>query len=382
MSPPILVPGVGPSAPQIAFVGEAPGANEERLGLPFVGASGHFLDLMCQSAGICRRECYVTNVSKRRPPGNDFRRAFYTDFHSRTPSQRTPELERFIVELQDELRGVKPRVIVALGEEALRALTGKRGITKWRGSILDTPLGRVVPTFHPASVLRMYIQRRIVEHDLRRARSEAKTLAPLPTHDFTISPTFDQVIDFLSGITPPTKVSFDIETLGERVRCLGIATSARRAMCIPFVGCRRSGGLFPTATGTTIINLSDDLAFGSYWASEGEEHEILKECDRILGDPAIPLIAQNFPFDATLLVKEFGIVCRGLWMDTMVAQHCCYCELPKGLDFLCSMYTRVPYYSDYSASSDAETWTYNCYDCAVTYECALALEREMKELEI
>ena len=65
------VPGEGPMGAAIAIVGEAPGKDEERLGRPFVGGSGHMLDLMLQASGIDRRKCYVTNVAKERPPGND-----------------------------------------------------------------------------------------------------------------------------------------------------------------------------------------------------------------------------------------------------------------------------------------------------------------------
>jgi hypothetical protein len=105
----------------------------------------------------------------------------------------------------------------------------------------------------------------------------------------------------------------------------------------------------------------------------------LGELDRVLGDPDIALIAQNFPFDSSCLMREFGLVCRGLWMDTMVAQHCAYSELPKDLGFLCSIYTRNPCYWVYDAQSDDSTWVYNCFDAAVTYEVAIALERELKE---
>jgi DNA polymerase-1 len=66
----------------------------------------------------------------------------------------------------------------------------------------------------------------------------------------------------------------------------------------------------------------------------------------------------------------------------MVAQHVCYSELPKGLDFLCSVYTNHPYYSDYDFGNDDQTWTYNCYDSCITFEIATVLEQEMKELGV
>jgi DNA polymerase-1 len=101
-----------------------------------------------------------------------------------------------------------------------------------------------------------------------------------------------------------------------------------------------------------------------------------------LGDERIPKVAQNFPFDSYVLAKEFGFDIRHLYMDTMVAHHAAYCELPKGLDFLTSIYTRTPYYSDYDASVDLDLWRYNCYDAAVTLEISYRLDEELASLGI
>ena len=70
------------------------------------------------------------------------------------------------------------------------------------------------------------------------------------------------------------------------------------------------------------------------------------------------------------LEEEFGFHFQGLGLDTLIAAHTMYCELPKGLDFLASLHTDVPYYSDYQSSVDEELWTYNCYDACVTYQLA------------
>jgi uracil-DNA glycosylase family 4 len=372
-----LVGSSGPPHAAIAIVGEAPGVDEERLGEPFVGQSGKLLTKMLQAAGIERRDCYITNVAKERPPGNDFARRYYQDSRRNVPG---PELPKLWEGLVAELRAVKPNVILALGEEALRALTGKRKITDWRGSILASSAGKVVATYHPAGIMRMYEHRRIAERDIRRVRDESSSPELcLPEHEFILDPSFEQamaVLDRLARDAAP--VAFDIETLGERVRCVGFAWSAADAICVPFTSARRRGSLF-AADGKT-IPLPSETPFASHWTRE-EEEELVEAMERVLSGPT-PLIAQNFPFDASFLEREWGIVCNELLMDTMVAQHCCYSELPKGLDFLCSFYTRVPYYSDYDPSSDLDTWRYNCYDCAVTFEVATVLAREMKEMKV
>lgn len=361
------VPGSGPPDARIAFIGEAPGSDETSEGRPFVGPSGRLLNEMLASVGIARGECYVDNVMQVQPPRNDFG-VFYEG--RGCPSKMLIEgRERLLTTLER----IKPNVIVPLGNEALVTLTGKRGIDKWRGSIIDTRWGKVVPTYHPAYVLRMYETRVIVEHDLARAREEStRRECVLPKHEFIIWPSFDATMDYLRGIKHGTRTAFDIETIDRRVRCLGLATSPSSALCIPFMS---HGGMRPGDT--RLLVAQEGSGYNSHWPEE-HEMEILRELDRVLGDPEIPLIAQNFPFDSSLLAREFGLVCRGLWMDTMVAQHCVYSELPKGLDFLASIYTRVPYWSDYDAQSDDATWVYNAHDASVTYEVALALDRELK----
>jgi len=102
----------------------------------------------------------------------------------------------------------------------------------------------------------------------------------------------------------------------------------------------------------------------------------------VLANDSVQLIAQNFPFDSTILGEDLGLDCRGLWMDTMLVHHACWCELPKSLDFLVSMYTRHPRYSDYDPSVDEETWRYNCHDAALTFAVATSLEGEARELGV
>lgn len=373
------VPGRGPSGARVALVGEAPGEDEERLGEPFVGASGRLLNEMLAAAGIDRRSCYVTNVVKVRPPGNDFRRRYYEDGRGTKP---TAELLAAREALVQELRSRVPRanVTVALGDEALKALTGRMGLGKLRGSILETAVGKVIATFHPARVLREWSERRIVEADLRRVRAESLTPdANVPVIECLVDPTKEQVLDWLGRVKPGQRVAFDIESLGPTVRCIGFAVGPRSALCVPFVSCRR--GRSGEASGTLVPPPTDGAPFGSHWSPE-DEAEVLAAVTRVLEDPAIPLIAQNFQYDAARLSDEFGIVCQGLVLDTMVAQHCCYCELPKSLAFLCSLYTRVPFYKDHDASNDLDEWRYNCYDAAVTYEVATELEKEMKEMKV
>lgn len=137
-----VVFGVGDPAAELMFVGEGPGADEDRLGEPFVGRSGRLLDrLLAEELGIGRERCYIANVVKCRPPDN------------RDP--RPDEIEACHPWLASQLDLVDPAVVVTLGRFATQVLLGTtEGITKLRGSTYPYRRGVLVPTVHPAYALR------------------------------------------------------------------------------------------------------------------------------------------------------------------------------------------------------------------------------------
>ncbi len=150
----MTVPGRGNPNASGLILGEAPGADEERLGLPFVGASGYLLSQALEAAGIDESRLWITNVVKERPPNN------------RTPTDE--EIQAALPDLFEEINRVDPTHILALGNVPLYALTGLRGITKRRGKWL---LGDVwiltMPTFHPAYVLRNRTAEDVWRDDIR-----------------------------------------------------------------------------------------------------------------------------------------------------------------------------------------------------------------------
>ena len=130
-----------PSA-RLMFVGEGPGRDEDLAGEPFVGRSGHLLDrLIEEEIGLARRDCYIANVVKCRPPNN------------RDPAPEEVAACRHFLEGQVAL--VAPAVVVNLGNFAARALLGSaEGVTRLRGRSYPFATGLLVPTFHPAAALR------------------------------------------------------------------------------------------------------------------------------------------------------------------------------------------------------------------------------------
>ena len=137
-----VVFGMGDPAADLMFVGEGPGAEEDRQGLPFVGRSGQLLDrLLLEELGITRAGCYIANVVKCRPPEN------------RDP--KPDEISACRPYLEQQIDLIRPRVIVTLGNFSTKLLLDTtEGITKLRGSSYPYRHGTLVPTFHPAAVLR------------------------------------------------------------------------------------------------------------------------------------------------------------------------------------------------------------------------------------
>jgi uracil-DNA glycosylase family 4 len=142
-----VVFGVGNIDAQLMFVGEAPGADEDAQGEPFVGAAGQLLTKIISATGLSRADVYIANILKCRPdtPGQTF--------GNRKPTPE--EMATCIPYLHEQIDLIRPKVLVALGATAVEGLLGKTvGITKLRGNwqtYRDTPL---MPTFHPSFLLR------------------------------------------------------------------------------------------------------------------------------------------------------------------------------------------------------------------------------------
>ena len=136
-----VVFGAGDPHADLLFIGEAPGMHEDRQGEPFVGAAGQLLTRMLGEIGLAREDVYIANVLKCRPPGN------------RDPLPG--EIEACTPWLVEQISAIQPRVIATLGNFATKhVLQTQRGITSMRGAVYPWHGRSVVPTFHPAAILR------------------------------------------------------------------------------------------------------------------------------------------------------------------------------------------------------------------------------------
>lgn len=379
----------GPHDAPIWLVGEAPGENEVASGHPFSGASGYELNKMLHEAGIERSACFATNVCHERPPSyikngkwihNDVAQWFYSPTAGRKAGAVlvndryvAPAIAEGIAHLHELLRVRTPVLCLLLGNTPLWAVAGETGITKWRGSTFDTPLGKAVATFHPADVLRQWTHRPIVVQDFRRAERESHFReVRRPAWEFTVEPSKHQIIDWFQTYCGDSERPIVCDTEGwGRVDCIGFACDNTHAICIPFT--------HPTREETP-----------HFWSSE-DEFDITQACRTVLASR--PIIFHNAIWDCQVIARRWAMLPR-LHSDTQVAQHVAFPGLLGGkidpvsgrvdkkgsslsLSFIASMY--CDYYRFWKddgrnfdpSVGDARTyWRYNCEDCVRTAECA------------
>lgn len=331
--------------PKIVIVGECP-ASDQR--------GSRILTDCLSEAGIRQEDCLFTSVVKTNPPNNNMEELYEgKGFKKRPNGQLLGERER----LKNEIISCRPNVIVALGAEALTALTGHFGITKWRGSICDTFLGKVISSYHPALILRDWTARPVLVLDLKKALRESEDHDYLPPNiTLYTNPKLEGIRNYIADCHQEKTISFDIETESNQITCIALSYSGRHAMCIPF--------WFGSS--------------GSLW-SEMDEKEIWTLLKFLLEDANVKKIAQNGTYDCEFLKRVYGITVRGFEWDTMLMAHTLYPELPKGLDFLTSIYTDIPYYKDKIKSDQMqEYWEYNAKDAVATYQ---VFEEQYKELK-
>lgn len=148
------VPGDGSSTASIMFIGEGPGEQEDRRGLPFVGRAGQLLDELLESVPLARSDVYITNVVKCRPPGN------------RDPLPE--EVRACWPYLDAQIRMIDPRVIVTLGRHSMARFYPEGRITRDHGRILQLESRVLFPVFHPAAGLRNPEMKQALFEDFKR----------------------------------------------------------------------------------------------------------------------------------------------------------------------------------------------------------------------
>lgn len=344
----------------LVIIGEARGEAEHRANSSFIGPSGAELIRQLAESGIItlssidreyinryystqdpstleaiwalHPEVYRTNVFQLHPPKNDLTAFCGTKAEAISGypallkskyvrAEFEPELER----LQNELLTLDPNLILCLGNTALWAMAGRSGITKIRGTTLlstHTISGfKLLPTYHPAAVLRQWELRPTAIADLMKAdKEQAFPEIRRPHREIWIEPTLEEFEIFTSEyILKSDLLSVDIETSGSRITCIGFAPSAGLAIVVPFDDERTKGGC--------------------YWGTKADEAKCWRIVRRILGDASVPKLFQNGVFDIAFLWRAYGIKTLGAREDTMLLSHALHPESLKGLGYLGSLYS-------------------------------------------
>jgi len=346
----------------IVLVGEARGEAEQRLNSSFVGPSGIELIRMLGEADAIKLtsfdrnyitryfetqdptcveaiwslhpEVYRTNVFQLHPHGNDLvtlcgpREDGIPGYPVLAKSRYVrAEYECELNRLASEILAIDPNLVVCLGNTPLWALAGRTGITKWRGTtLLSTHCVadyKLLPTYHPAAVLRQWDIRPTVVADLMKAVREAQyPEIRRPQREIWIEPDVADIDRFCQQHVYQANcrlLSVDIETSGTRITCIGLAPSSKLALVVPFDDERAKGG--------------------SYWATRRDEAAAWRIIIHVLGDVSIPKLFQNGLYDIAFLWRSMRIKVFGAEEDTMLLSHALQPEALKRLDFLGSIWS-------------------------------------------
>lgn len=316
----------------IYFLGEAWGEQEEREKRAFAGPSGGVLRSLLRQAGIDTRDCTFDSVFNFRPAQNRIESLTTTRKADALPGYPAIKPGHYIAaehgthlqRLQARIERAKPNIIVALGNTPLWAICRRVGIKKFRGAPLLTFDGqyKVLPTWHPAAILRQWNLRPIAFMDIAKAADEANDPRLVrPRRHIHIEPTLEGIAAFYEQyIAPAKQLGCDIETKAGTITEIGFAPSTDRCLLIPF--------------------WSRTQPDGNYWRTPEQEREAWAWVRRICAEK--PLIGQNFQYDMQYLSRTVGIPCPHFAGDTMLLHHTLQPELEKGLGFLGSVYTREP----------------------------------------
>lgn len=346
----------------ICLVGEALGDSELKLPghPPLVGPSGAELIRMLAEAGVIdlssfdreylhryyaesnpahiaaiwdlHPEVYRTNVFALHPPRNDLETLCGTKAEGllgypallKSKYLRS-EYASHLEQLAALLLRLDPNLVVCLGNTPLWALSGQTGISKVRGTTLlstHTVLDfKLLPTYHPAAVIRDWSLRPTTIADLMKAKREsAYAEIRRPVREIHIEPTLEEVAAYIRDfVLGSSLLSVDIETAANRITCIGFAPSPSTAIVIPFDDSRRKDGC--------------------YWPTAVDERKCWALVRSVLEDASIPKLFQNGAYDIAFLWRAYGIKTMGAAEDTMLLSHALQPEALKGLGYLGSIYS-------------------------------------------
>lgn len=363
---------IRPGAP-VLIVGDYAGADDIWKQRPLGGKLGELFERLLAEAGLLDSECSYTLAFRHRPDADDEENLLY--------DKKTKGLAKGFValgnkrygppsmliekaELHSRIEALQPKVIIALGNVALWALTGEISVNNWRGSLIQHGNAIVIPVHHPRMIQKVWEWKSFAVRDLQRARDylAKPELYQPPPYQFQIRPTFYDTIRTLSRLYALAEkrkihIACDLETIARHISVIGIAWSAHEALVIPL--------------------MKEEAV--PYW-TELEELTVMLAVRKLLTHPNCRVSGQNFAYDAQYFAKYHGYV-PNLQLDTMLMQHTLFPGMPKDLAMLSSLYCHHHLYwkdelDDFNRmpADLVKYWEYNGKDCCKTWEIAEVLE--------
>lgn len=332
----------------LVILGEAPGAEEEQSGKPFVGASGKLLkETLLPSAGLDEGQFHILNVFTERPPNNDLKlfTANKTELKRLgLPATGDPLSGRYLlpayrthlVELDIRLKELQPDLIIALGGTALWAISGDDKIGTHRGNFFQSRYGEAIATFHPAALLRQWSNMPLAWADLRKVRSWLdNTLVPPMKRRLWINPSWKEIADVYTRFkkNPHWTLGVDIETCPSIDQITTVSFgAAHESICIP---------VWDRYATTELSN---------YWPTPIEEVRAWRWIERYAALPNNKVM-QNGLYDSQYFIDSpIDIRLTNWYDDTAILQHSLQPELPKALGTLASLYLNEPSWKQMRAS--------------------------------
>ena len=357
------IQGVGPIPANIMLIGTAPGADEDKQGLPFVGAAGKRLNIILKEAGLDRNSLRVDNTVRCRPIDN------------RDPEPE--EIKACFPYLEEEIQKVKPKIIVPLGGIALQTIQGLEGIASWAGTKHWNEKYNcwVMPTFHPAYICRrLGLQGVMIDHLKNVVEWLKNPIEPDPPK-YVIIDTIEKAQKFFDRLSKVDIFAFDIETSGldfwkDKILCCSFSWKER--------------------TGVVLLILQQHCK--EFWKPE-EKEWIIEQLKKVL-ESNIGKIGQNLSFDIQFL-KSSGIKLNNFTFDTMLAHHLLDENVGReghGLDTMVLRYfpdmgkydEELSKYlpnknTSYAVIPNEVLWKYSAMDADATFRCYQKFKPELEK---
>lgn len=323
----------------IVIVTEFPGQTDLVSGKLLSGQTGKLFWELWEEVGFTEKAPVLSVISRRPGSGKieDFclnkkeaqaeAPAFgLTSYHwemIKSGKYLHPRFHKDLEALKVQLEALQPNLVVALGSLACWAMLGSSKISKLRGTCAESSLIpglKVLPTYHPQTIMREWEQRVIAGADLMKAKRESAFPEIIrPAREVWVVENRSDVDWAISFLSAKRLLSLDIETKNGQITCLSFASSPSLSIVFPFTDSRKPDW--------------------NFWESPEDEVYAWKAVKTLCENPSIHKILQNGVYDIQYLWRVMNIKTLGFRHDTMIEHHCLFSELPKSLGFMGSIYT-------------------------------------------